>query len=455
MKKLYKLLSLGILLLTSCEDLVEVNYPTNQIGTAQVFEDPQTANAALAGVYAQLRDRSVITGGSYVGTTSLLGSYTDELDCYYYDQNGVVDIYNIQQQETNTTIKSIWDATYKQIYYANSIIYGAEKSLKLSETEKNRIVGEALLVRSLLYFYLQQIFGDIPYTTSLDYKYNRHISKTSSSEVLNLLAADVTDAAALMKDNYRDPERIYPNRKTAQLLLARIYLLRGEWVKAQQMADTILDCSLYHFQTDINEVFHKTGNHILWQLKPQRSGDPVTDASFYYFTNSQPSGFALTEDLVNSFSDTDLRKQHWMYEVTFNGNSWYRPWKYKNLTGTNTNEYSVVFRLEEAYFIKAEALARQGLFDQALTFLNATRVRAGLTPLVSISGEEFFNEELAEKRREFFCEFGQRFLDLKRLGRLNELSTVKPDWDDNKQVWPLPQSELLLNPNLLPQNVSY
>jgi starch-binding outer membrane protein, SusD/RagB family len=455
MKKLLILLSLGMLLFSSCEDLVEVNYPTNQIGTTQVFEDLQTANAALAGVYAQIRDRSLITGGSYVGSTSLLGSYTDELDCYYNDQNGVVDIYNIQQQETNTTIKSIWEASYKQIYYTNSIIYGAEKSLKLSETEKNRIMGEALFVRSLLYFYLQQIFGDIPYTTSLNYELNRHLSRTNSLKVLDQLAVDVADAASLMKDNYRDQERIYPNRKTAQLLLARIYLLRGEWIKAQQMADTILNCSQYHFQNDINEVFHKSGSHILWQLKPQRSGDPVTDASFYYFTNSQPSGFALTDDLINTFSDTDQRKLLWMYKVNFNGNTWYRPWKYKNLTGTNTNEYSVIFRLEEAYFIKAEALARQNLFDQALTFLNATRERAGLMPLVSISGEEFFNEELSEKRREFFCEFGQRFMDLKRLGRLNELSVIKTNWSDNMQVWPLPQSELLLNPNLLPQNAGY
>lgn len=444
-----------MLVITSCDELVEVNYPTNQIGTTQVFEDLKTANAALAGVYAQLRDRSVITGGSYVGTTSLLGSYADEFDCYYYDQNGVVDIYNNQQLETNTTIKSVWDATYKQIYYANSIIYGAEKSLKLPETEKNRIKGEALLARSLLYFYLQQIFGDIPYTTSLNYEFNRHIGKTESSKVLEYLIADVTDAASLMKDNYRDQERIYPNRKTAQILLARIYLLNGDWTKAQQLSDTILDCTLYHFQTDISEVFHKSGSHILWQLKPQKSGDPVNDASFYYFTNSQPSSFVLTEDLVNSFSDSDQRKQLWMYKVIFNGNSWYRPWKYKNLTGTNTNEYSIVFRLEEAYFIKAEALARQNLFDQALPYLNATRTRAGLDVLSSISGEDFYNELLAEKRREFFCEFGQRFIDLKRLGRLNELSAVKPNWDANKQVWPLPQSELLLNPYLLPQNVGY
>jgi len=256
-------------------------------------------------------------------------------------------------------------------------------------------------------------------------------------------------------DSYRDSERIYPNRKTAQLLLARVYMLESEWGKAEIMADSILLSPLYQFQDDIYEVFHKSGKHILWQLKPQKTGDPTTEAPFYYFDNSEPNSFVLTQSLIDAFSISDLRRQFWISEVIFNGNSWYRPNKYKNLTGTNTNEYSIVFRLEEVYFIKAESLARQNRYEDALPYLNATRVRAGLTPLVSISGDDFYNELLAEKRREFFCEFGQRFLDLKRFGRLNELSTVKPNWEDDKQVWPLPQSELLLNPDLLPQNVGY
>ena len=155
---IYFLSFLGLLLLAACENLVEVDSPTNQIGTAQVFEDLQTANAALAGLYAGLRDQSLITGGSYYGVGALLGSYADDLDCYFYDQNGAVDISNNQQQQTNSNIETIWNTAYQQVYYANSIIYGAEHSTALAEGDKNRVKGEALLVRSLIYFYLQQIF---------------------------------------------------------------------------------------------------------------------------------------------------------------------------------------------------------------------------------------------------------------------------------------------------------
>lgn len=455
MRKIYLFFCLGMLFLTACENLVEVGYPTNQLGTAQVFEDVQTANAALASLYAKLRDNSVLSGGSYVGAGPMLGFYTDELDLYNTGESqNPLDMYLTQQQATNTVVKNIWTASYQQIYYTNSIVYGAEHSTALSDTDKNRIRGEAILVRSLIYFYLQQLFGDIPYTTSLDYEYNRHLSKTDAAALLEQLKVDVTEVAGLLEDDYRDAERIYPNRKVAQLVLAKIYLTEHNYEQAEQMATTILQSSLYEFENDMSEVFYKSGKHILWQIKPNKSGDGVQEVSLYYFTGAAPHTCALTENLVSTFAGDDLRKQLWMAEVTFNGNTWYRPYKYKNRSN-NTNEYSIVFRLEEIYFIMAEALAKQNRFDEALPYLNVTRERAGLTAFSSLSGEAFTDELLAEKRREFFTEFGHRFLDLKRWGRLNELKTLKPNWEDYKQVWPLPQSELLLNPNLYPQNPGY
>ncbi|HHV84887.1 MAG TPA: RagB/SusD family nutrient uptake outer membrane protein [Petrimonas sp.] len=455
-KNIYLFFLLGMLFLTACENLVEVGYPTNQLGTVQVFEDVQTANAALASLYAKLRDNSVLSGGSYVGAGPMLGFYTDELDLYRAggESQDPLDIYLIQQQATNTIVKNIWTASYQQIYYANSIIYGAEQSTALSDTDKNRIRGEAILIRSLVYFYLQQLFDDIPYTISLDYEYNRTIGKTDAAALLEQLAFDVTEAAGLLEDDYRDAERIYPNRKVAQLVLAKIYLTERNYKQAEQMARAILQSSLYEFEEDINEVFHKSGKHILWQIRPQISGDATKEASFYYFINAAPRVCALSQNLVNAFADDDLRKQEWMAQVTFNGNSWYRAYKYKNISN-NTNEYSIACRLEEAYFIMAEALVKQNRFDEALPYLNVTRERAGLTAFSSLSGEAFTDELLAEKRREFFTEFGHRFLDLKRWGRLNELKTLKPNWEDYKHVWPLPQSELLLNPNLNPQNKGY
>jgi starch-binding outer membrane protein, SusD/RagB family len=451
MKKIYVILLITTILTSACEKLVEVDAPTNQIGTDQVFEDLQTANSALEYLYAKLRTQSVISGGSNYGASVLLESYADNLD-YYGSNQYLLEVNQDQIQETNTFISSIWNTAYLQVYYANSIIHGVENSTGLSAVDKKRIKGEALLIRSLIYFYLQQLFGDIPYTTSTDYEYNSTLCKTDGETILTLLEGDLKEASFLMQDDYRNDARIYPNRKAAQLMLARIYALREEWSLTEKMADTILLSPLYQFQTDINEVFHKSGTHIIWQMEPSTSGND--EASFYYFANAAPQSYALTQNLVNIFSDDDLRKQAWIKQVTYNSSVYYRANKYKDRT-TSPTEYPIVFRLEEVYLIMAESMAMQNRFDEALPYLNATRERAGLTAITSLSGDDFINELMAEKRREFFCESGHRFIDLKRWGKLDELSALKTGWEDYKQVWPLPQSEMLLNLNLSPQNSGY
>ncbi|REC60485.1 RagB/SusD family nutrient uptake outer membrane protein [Chryseobacterium pennae] len=445
------------LLLTavSCEKLVEADDPDSQIGTEQVFEDLQSANAALSGLYSGLFTSSLISGGSD-GTGALLGTYTDDLDCYYVNNNsGALELYQNQQIPTNPMIEKTWNTAYQQIYAANSIIIGVSNSLSLAAEDKNRIKGEALLVRSLIYLYLQQIYQEIPYTETTDYQINSHLSKLSGEALLQKLEADLNLAISLLSDTYRNAERIYPNKKVAELLLAKVYLLEQKWVLAEQLAGNIIQNPLYQLEQDITKVFKKGGKHILWQLKPLNSGDSTKEASLYYFSGAAPNAYALSTSLINSFSGSDLRKQAWMTPVTVSQNTWYRAAKYKNLSG-NTDEYSIIFRLEEAYFIMAEALARQNRVTEALSYLNAIRQRAGTAPLTGTwSKDAFLQELLLEVRREFFAEMGQRFMALKRFDRLGDLATIKPNWKSYHTAWPLPQKELLLNANLNPQNQGY
>lgn len=144
-----------------------------------------------------------------------------------------------------------------------------------------------------------------------------------------------------------------------------------------------------------------------------------------------------------------------MSEVKVGGNTWYRADKYKVRSG-NTTEFSIVFRLEEVYLLLAEALAQQDKITEALPYINATRMRAKLDALSQpISKNILLNEILLELRKEFFTETGHRFFDLKRLNRLGDLTHTKPNWKNFHQLWPLPEKELLLNPNLNPQNNGY
>ncbi|MCQ9634169.1 RagB/SusD family nutrient uptake outer membrane protein [Chryseobacterium sp. WG23] len=440
-------------LLVSCEKLIEVDLPENQIGSEQVFEDVGTANSALAGLYAGLWDNSPLAGDQ---SGSLLSIYTDEMDFFALNSNpGMAEIFQNQQIDSNNSIANYWANAYQKIYQANAIIEGSEKSSSLPATDKNRIIGEALLVRSVLYYYLNQLFGDIPYVISTDYQINKNISKTNASELLTKLENDVRNVLSLLTDQYRSSERVIPNRKVAQLVLAKILVLEKKYTDAEILLKQINSSSLYQFQPDILKVFKKDNNGILWQLKPLNQGQATKESVLYFFSNTAPPSYALSSTLINSFAQNDFRKQQWIAQVSVGGQTWYRAEKYKNKTD-NVDEYSVVFRLEEAYLLLAEVLARQGKIDEALPFLNATRLRAGLNPITQpITQQNFLNEILMENNREFFTEMGHRFFDLKKAEKLDLLISSKPNWKNFHQKWPLPQKELLLNSNLKPQNSGY
>lgn len=445
-----------LLSVNSCEKWIETDFPNNQLPTELVFEDEQTAEAALAGLYGALWNNSLIAG-SADGTGYFLGNYTDDIMCILTTaNNGIVDIFNNQQVPTNTVVNSVWTNAYQQIYTANSIIYGVENSKSLPAGVKDRIRGEALFVRSMLYFYLYQIYGEVPYTDTIDYTFNMNLKRMPKDQFLVRLETDMSEAVNLMPANYRSAERIYPNKAVGIVLLAKMKMLIGKWTEAEVLCQSVLQTSGYVFQNDISKVFQKNGSHIMWQLKPRNNNDPTKEAALYSFTTA-PTSYILNVNLVNSFSAGDLRRLHYFTGVTFNGQTNYKSTKYKNISaGSNTTEYSVIFRLEEVHLMLAEVLIQQGKVAEAVPHLNKTRQRAGLTALgTGISVSTAMNELKAEKRREFFAEHGLRFFDLKRWGDLSMLVSVKPNWKAFHQFWPLPQKELLINPNLNPQNDGY
>lgn len=444
-----------LLCTASCEKLTETDWPNNQISTPQVFDDVQTANAALAGLYGGLWNSSLLAGGGD-GMGAVLGAYTDDLICYYpTNSNGTLDLYNNQQLPTNPMVEKFWASAYQQIYAANSVMEGVEKSTLLSVDDKTRIRGEAVFLRSVLYFYLQRIFGEIPYTQTTDYQVNRQLKKMTGDQLLKQVETDLSLAVGWLPETYRSAERIYPNRKVAQLVLAKVKMELGKWQEAELLAKDILQSSAYTFENDLTKVFTKSRSHILWQLKPKNSGDATKEAALYYFTNAAPNSFALSPQLLASFDAGDLRKQAWMAAVTSGSQTYYRSAKYKNLSA-NSTEYSVVYRLEEVNLLLAEALIRQNRVAEALPWFNATRQRAGLPALVMpLSQGTALTELQKEYRREFFAEHGQRFVTLKRWGLLSALAAYKPNWKSHHSAWPLPQKELLLNPNLNPQNPGY
>lgn len=442
-----------LLSVTGCDSFVEVETPASQLPGNIVFEDVNTVNAAMADVYVKLRDSGVLSGQG-LGTSYTLGLYADELTYYAITPNTE---FSNTMIGTSPTSSSMWTNSYKQIYGANAIIEGITNSASLPIESRNQFRGEALFIRALVHFYLLNLYGDIPYITSTDYTINRLVSRMPVEVVYQKIISDLEEAAALLPEAYITDERVRPNKSAVQALLARAYLYHGDWEEAISNATTVINNTEYILETNLDNVFLRESSSTIWHFKPKLEGLNANEGALFIFLTGPPPSVGLSSAFVQSFENGDARKNHWIKEVTNGTNIWYHAYKYKQRSNTGTSqEYSIVLRLAEQYLIRAEAKARQGEITGAKEDLNQIRNRAGLNDTQAITQSEVIDAVFAERRHELFTEFGHRFFDLKRTGHLDDvLSQSKPGWDHNDMLWPIPESELLLNPNLQPQNPGY
>ncbi|MCV9926284.1 RagB/SusD family nutrient uptake outer membrane protein [Flavobacterium sp. LS1R49] len=443
--------------ITGCDNFVDVDLPSSQLTAEDVFEDKATANAAMVDIYTKIRENGLLTGGPS-GISSQLGLYTDELTFYGVSGSGQANFYNNSLLASDTEISELWTSSYNQIYSANAIIEGVNASNALQAKDKDQLMGEALFVRGLIHFYLTNVFGNIPYIITTDYKQNSIVHRMPENEVYDLIKKDLEQASKLLPEEYTGTERVRPNKWTSQALLARICLYLQQWDEASDASSSVLNqTGLYVWPTDLSSVFLKGSSATIWQLMPAIDGMNTHEAETFVFTQGPPSSLAINDELVKVFTTQDLRKDNWLKAVTDGTSIWYHANKYKEQTNTGSSvEYSIVLRTAEQYLIRAEARAHQGDIIGAKEDLDKTRNLAGLNKTSATTAEEIITEVLLERRLEFFTELGHRFFDLKRTGRLDTtLSSVKPQWGTTDRLLPIPESELLLNPNLAPQNAGY
>lgn len=445
---------LALIFFNSCDNFVEVDLPKSQLTSDAVFEDAETANAAMAGLYTKLRMNGILAG-STTGLSSMLGLYTDEFN--YYQPNSVSNLFNNSLTAGTPQISDIWNQSYNQIYTANSIIEGVQRSTSITQDQKNHLMGEALFVRAMLHFTLTDIYGDIPYVTTTDYTTNSKISKAPTDQIYQNALKDLNTASDLLPEKYISNERIRPNRSAAKALLARLYLYMKLYPEASNAASAVINNTLYKKESNLDRIFLKGSTETIWQLMPGTANANTQEGDLYIFKAGPPPIVGLREEFINAFEQGDKRKTQWTVMVSNGNQRWYYAYKYKQDQPTASSlEYSVVLRLAEQYLIRAEARAFQGDLTGAKEDLNVIRNAAGLSNAAALSFQDIMVDILQQRRFELFTEFGQRFFDLKRFGKLDEtLSPLKPGWDANDRLWPIPLLELNSNPNLNPQNQGY
>ncbi|WP_285009643.1 RagB/SusD family nutrient uptake outer membrane protein [Pedobacter faecalis] len=447
-----------------CKKFIEIDPPIDSSSKALVFENESLAISTMTGLYATITTNPRLGGGSPSVNSSLSvqsGYLADELISFS-------DLF-LYRNDLNTMPFDIWSTVYKDfIFPVNSIIEGLENTESLNSETRNILLGEAKFARSFAYFYLVNFYGDVPLVLTTNYKINSNIPRTDKKIVYKQIINDLNSADELLKDQYLDarlrissiPERIRPNRGAVQALLARIYLYSEDWNRAEVAATKVLENSGLYELTPLNDVFLKNSREAIWQLQPNllnNNGTNTSDA-LLYLTSTRFLA-AASSFLMSSFESGDQRKSQWITNRTNLGTTYQVPYKYKVGRGNSTqeqSEYLMVLRLSEQYLIRAEARAHNNnLFgiNSAESDLNMIRNRAGLSNFSGSTQKQILDAIYHERQVELFCEWGHRWLDLKRTGIIDSVMTeVAPvkggTWAGYKALAPIPYYEFLYNPSL-------
>ena len=457
--KAYIITSISLFLITmglsSCEKMIEIEPPVNEITSETVFKSDATAKATLSGLYTQF-SQSVSQSFNITAYTAM-GS--DELE-YMGTSSGYDDVRTNSMLATSSNASGLFNELYASVYRANSIIEGLQNYSGVTDSVKRQIMGEAKFLRGYIYFYLVNFFGDVPLVIETDVTKTAFLPRTAKAEVYNQIISDLTAARDSLPANYSasSGNRTNANKYAAKALLARVYLYTGNNAAAEANAtDVISTGTLYSLIPTANigtGIFIKNSNEAILQFMP-----PV-NATYNYtvegsnFVTTASAAYSLRTTFVNSFASGDQRRTKWINQVTFNSIVNYQPFKYRYPTQATASaagvfEYQTVLRLAEQYLIRAEARAKQDNTSGALADLNVIHQRAGLTASTTTDKAALLLEIENERKFELFCEQGHRWFDLQRTNRADAiLAPVKANWQSTDILYPIPQTARDANVNL-------
>lgn len=448
----------------SCEEFVEIEAPNNKLIREEVFSSDETALSAMRGIYNELfvaafsnGDRSSVSFLAALSADNLENLSTTNLPRMEFQQNEI--------SPDNQHNLELWSSAYNMIYLANSFLEGLAGSNTISPDYELQLEGQARFIRAFTYFYLVNLYGDVPLILTSDYNVNDLASRNSKSRVYEQIINDLQIATDLLSQDYLNGERTQVNRYVATALLSRVYLYLENWEMAESLSSEVIgETSTYEVLEDLNGVFLANSREAIWQISPIGDGEMTThtndgrlliiDPVLWFFAVTE-----ITNGLKTSFEDNDKRSTEWIgYSESLDA---YYPSKYqvRNSSDFPIEEYSMVFRLTELYLIRSEARVRQGKISEAIEDLDVIRKRAGIELLSetdpAIDQEALLNSIMEERRKELFTEWGHRWLDLKRTDRAGEvLGTDNPLWESTDVLYPIPAEERMSNPNLS-QNPGY
>jgi hypothetical protein len=453
--------------ITSCTKQDLFTEPTNSISDVDAYSNASRIDKSAVGMYDALQNANFFGGRILV--------YVDQrgLDANQNSFFGSMGAYTTLNAN-DVTVASAYQGGYRTIYTANLFYQSFLPNQSLVPVAKaNQYIGESKFIRALCYFYLVNLWAQ-PYGYTADNSHlgvplvltaatdpfapSNNLPRATVKQVYDQMEADLLDAEAKLPASYPDAftQVARATQGSARALLARLYLYKGDYAKANTYADLVINSGKYALQPNIASVFNTyTTNESIFSVAMSGGDNPNTNNSLgqHYGINPGRGDVNITSDYI-SLMNTAVDKRYLNLTKLYSGTNW--SLKYPGLTV----DYVPVIRYAEVLLIKAEALARSagsGVIDPtALALVQQVRDRSAGGLLTVATQQDLINAILKEKRIELAFE-GHNYLDMQRTKQdlpAHGFVTTVIKYGNNLRVLPIPTYDIQKNPNLV-QNPGY
>lgn len=369
----------------------------------------------------------------------------------------------------------LWSKQYNKIFISNAVINDMDNVTDISEEDRAEYIAHAHFVRALAYWELVNVYCQ-PYaeenlqSLGLPLKVTTHtdedLTRASLKDTYAFIEADLKEALKSPRTDVVKGERWLVSQPAVKALMARFYLFTGDYEQAAKYANEALrsnTATLMDFNQLTTYDMDKGGG--FWgndEFGDEEYGEEEGEGDFnegewpeennsniltfcetynwgsYQFVDYQelyyPQFYTVTatvnllasQELTDLYDkDNDLRYinlfvenglvDYWVYG--FNDVCNYHQFTSRNQWGQQMDVFlGASPTVAEMYLTKAEALARQGSWNDALNVireLRAKRFLSGADYSLSANNQgEALTEILKERRREL--PFVMRWYDIRR-----------------------------------------
>lgn len=454
------------LVLSSCSNWLDVKPKTN-IEEEDLFKNEQGFKEALTGIYIKMCSTDLYGREMTYGFMDILAQRYSNSQNQNANYSEADVWYTFPSTKTETYTDNFWSIDYNLIANLNNLIANIDERGDVITTSglRNIIKGEALGLRSFLYFDLLRMFGpiykdnasspSIPYRTVFD----RSTAKLlPASTVIDNIISDLKDAESLLEN---DPMTItFPtsgtptgflsnrfnrmNKYAVKAELARAYLWKGDKTNAAAKAQEVIDNKQFALVSD-NTIDKLGSTELIFALNmdSETFPDQVTNdfqlASWgYYVLMDLDKFYAIFSTSTDGMNDMRM-KEGCGFNVGATGAVTMK-YSQDNLPSPVLKNTMPLIRLSEMYYILAECTDNM---EKSAQLLSTVRTARGIEEVTYLTETDKMENIEKEYRKEFYAE-GQLWFFYKRLGYKTFLSCPVSSMTEANYRFSVPDDETIL-----------